>query len=79
MLLVGQIEDAVRAASAARDIRLVRTSVVPNGQALVAIAELARRGQLRLHVSATFPLEKSTEAHRRLDDVGVQGKVVLMP
>jgi NADPH:quinone reductase-like Zn-dependent oxidoreductase len=78
VLLVGIIPDAVRAAAAARDVRIIRTSVVPNAEALTALAELARRRQLVPHVSATFPLDKAGEAHRHLE-VGVQGKVVLLP
>ena len=77
-LLVGQFEDAVIEAAAARNIRLARISVVPNHEALADIADLIRHGQLMPHVSATFPLEKAGEAHTHLD-IGVQGKVVLLP
>lgn len=77
-LLVGAFDDAVKAAAAARGVRLARISVVPNKESLARLTALAASGQLVPHVSATFPLEKAGEAHRHLD-TGVQGKVVLIP
>ena len=77
-LLVGVFDDQVRTAAAARDVRLVRISVVPNAASLHRIAELSADGRLVPHISATFPLDQAAEAHRHLD-VGVQGKIVLLP
>ncbi len=77
-LLVGQFDDRVIRAAAARNVRLARIRVVPNARALADIAESIRRGELVPHVSAAFALEKAGEAHSHLD-IGVQGKVVLLP
>lgn len=46
---------------------------------LRAIAELASSGRIRPHVCATFPLERTRDAMRLLEERRVIGKVVISP
>ena len=41
------------------------------------ITPLVREGRLKPHVEATYPLERAAEAHERLEDGHVRGKLVL--
>jgi NADPH:quinone reductase-like Zn-dependent oxidoreductase len=41
------------------------------------ITPLVHEGRLRAHVEATYPLEKAAEAHERLEEGHVRGKLVL--
>jgi NADPH2:quinone reductase len=47
------------------------------GEILRRCGELCDGGELRIHVAETFPLERAAEAHRRLEEGHVQGKLVL--
>ncbi|MCW2796204.1 NADP-dependent oxidoreductase [Nocardioides sp.] len=71
-------DDGARDLAAARGIRLARIRVAPDRLALLALADLAARGLLVPHVSATYSLEKAGDAHREFD-TGVLGKIVLTP
>jgi len=48
-----------------------------NHAALKTLSDLAERGQLKLRVAQTFPLEQAVEAHRLLERRGLRGRVVL--
>ena len=47
------------------------------GEILRECAALFDAGKLRIHVAETFPLEQAVEAHRRLEQGGTIGKIVL--
>jgi NADPH2:quinone reductase len=49
-----------------------------HGEILNECAALFSSGQLRAHVSQTLPLAQAVEAHRRLEQGHMQGKLVLM-
>jgi NADPH2:quinone reductase len=44
---------------------------------LNALRQLIERGQLKPVIDSIMPLEKVSEAHRRLEAGGVRGKLVL--
>jgi NADPH:quinone reductase len=46
---------------------------------LAELFELAVRGDLKVTVSATYPLERAADAHRALEGRGTMGKLVLVP
>lgn len=71
-------DDGVAAIAAERGVRHETLMVSPSGKDLGALASLAEAGQLRPHVSATFPLARAAEAHARLAE-GPLGKIVLTP
>ncbi len=50
---------------------------VQQGEILRRCAKLIDRGELRIHVSRTFPLEQAAEAHRLLEQGHTQGKLAL--
>lgn len=49
----------------------------PNAARLATIATLVERGQLRPVISAEIPLQEAAEAHRRIENGDVKGKIVL--
>jgi NADPH:quinone reductase-like Zn-dependent oxidoreductase len=51
--------------------------VRPDGDELRELAELVHQGRLRPHVEEVFPLERAAEAHARVEDGHVRGKLVL--
>lgn len=51
--------------------------VEPDHSGLEAIAELAEKGVLRVHVAATFPLAQAARAHEMGETGRTQGKIVL--
>jgi NADPH:quinone reductase-like Zn-dependent oxidoreductase len=51
--------------------------VRPDGDGLRYICELADAGKLRPHVEEVFPLERAADAHERIEDGHVRGKLVL--
>jgi len=51
--------------------------VRPDGDELRELADLAAAGQLRPHVEEVFPLERAAEAHERIEEGHVRGKLVL--
>lgn len=58
-------------------VRVTGILVEPDRAGLEALAELAERGDLRPHVSATFPLEEAARAHELGETGRTQGKLVL--
>jgi NADPH:quinone reductase-like Zn-dependent oxidoreductase len=48
-----------------------------DGKQLGRLVELHSEGGLQVHVKGVLPLEKVSEAHRRLESGGIQGKLVL--
>jgi len=58
-------------------IRVETMLAHPDGAALGAIVELARRGQLRTRIAQTLDLSQASEAHRLAERGGLRGKLVL--
>jgi NADPH:quinone reductase-like Zn-dependent oxidoreductase len=77
-MLLPPVSAEVATAAAERGIRIAEIGVRPNPVALTALTELVERGELWPHVQAAYPLEKAADAHAELD-LGVQGKLVLVP
>lgn len=75
--LLGETDDAARAAATERSVTISRINVRPDPGALDHLVRLVDEGRLVPHVSATFPLEQVAAAHRELEG-GVRGKVVLV-
>lgn len=50
-----------------------------NREALVQVLEAARRGEVRVPVDAVLPLAQAAEAHRRIRERRVRGKLLLAP
>jgi NADPH2:quinone reductase len=48
-------------------------------EGLAELFDLAVRGELRVTIGATFPIERAADAHRALEGRGTTGKVVLLP
>lgn len=53
--------------------------VEPNSTELAALAQLADEGRLKMHVSATFPLEQTKEAMKQIETHHTRGKIVIVP
>jgi NADPH:quinone reductase-like Zn-dependent oxidoreductase len=51
--------------------------VRPDGDELRELADLVAAGQLRPHVEEVFPLERAADAHERIEEGHVRGKLVL--
>lgn len=77
LLSLTEVVDGSAAAARAKGVRFEGIDVVPDRDALRALADLAANGDLVPHVGAEYPLEDAAEAHRRLAD-GVIGKIVLV-
>ena len=60
-----------------RGIRVRLTQVAPDGAMLTTLSDLASAGALALRVAQTFPLEQAAEAHARLAEGGLRGRLVL--
>ncbi len=43
-----------------------------------ALATLAERGQIRAVIDSSFPLERSADAHRKIEAGGMKGKIVIL-
>jgi NADPH:quinone reductase-like Zn-dependent oxidoreductase len=59
-------------------VRVTGILVEPDRAGLEALAELASAGELRPHVSRTFPLEEAAGAHELGETGRTQGKIVLI-
>ncbi|MCA0051586.1 NADP-dependent oxidoreductase [Mesorhizobium sp. B283B1A] len=70
------VNDAMRADAAARDIRVERMSVVPDREGLVELGLLIDANKLTVHVAKSFPLEEAGAAHAFLATRPI-GKVAL--
>lgn len=51
--------------------------VRPNAGQLAELGRMADEGRLAVHVQETFPLERAADAHERLEEGHVRGKLVL--
>ncbi len=69
------VEAARRAAAGRVDVRWML--VEPDRSELETLADLAARGVVRPHVSATFPLQQAAAAHELLRSRRAEGKLVL--
>ncbi|GGM63655.1 NADPH:quinone reductase [Micromonospora sonchi] len=58
-------------------VRAVTYLVEPDAEGLESLADLVRRGQLRLHIANELPLQRAAEAHRLIATGRTTGKVVL--
>jgi NADPH:quinone reductase-like Zn-dependent oxidoreductase len=53
--------------------------VEPNSLHLDHLRDLADSGQLKVHVSQTYSLDKAAEAHRQIETHHTKGKIVIVP
>ena len=63
--------------AAARGIRSTGYVVSPDARTLAVLSRLIDDGALRVHIDGEYPLEEGEEAHRRLGEGHVRGKLVL--
>jgi NADPH:quinone reductase-like Zn-dependent oxidoreductase len=68
--------EQLRLAAAGR-VRVTGVLVEPDRAGMEAIADLVAGGDLRAHVSETFPLERASKAHEVGETGRTQGKLVL--
>jgi NADPH:quinone reductase-like Zn-dependent oxidoreductase len=54
------------------------TEYAENQAALGGLGQLVARGKLTLRVSETFPLERATEAHKKMEAGGIRGRLVIV-
>lgn len=54
-------------------------SVTADGARLAEVAALLDAGTLTTRAAGTFPLDAATQAHARLAEGGVRGRLVLLP
>jgi NADPH:quinone reductase-like Zn-dependent oxidoreductase len=64
---------------AERGIRVRLTQVSPDAAMLTTLSDLATSGALTLRVAQTYPLEEAAQAHGRLAEGGLRGRLVLTP
>jgi NADPH:quinone reductase-like Zn-dependent oxidoreductase len=60
-----------------RGIRIRLTQVSPDAAMLTTLSDLASTGALALRVARTYPLEQAAQAHARLAEGGLRGRLVL--
>jgi NADPH:quinone reductase-like Zn-dependent oxidoreductase len=60
-----------------RGIRVRLTSVAAEGSMLTTLSDLAASGELALRVAQTYPLDDASQAHARMAQGGLRGRVVL--
>jgi NADPH:quinone reductase-like Zn-dependent oxidoreductase len=60
-----------------RGIRVRLTSVAAEGSMLTTLSDLAASGELVLRVAQTYPLDDASQAHARMAQGGLRGRVVL--
>ncbi|MDN3258584.1 zinc-binding dehydrogenase, partial [Streptomyces sp. CSDS2] len=65
--------------AAERGIRVEAVSVQSDAALLTELARLADQGVLFARVAETYPLTAAAEAHARLADGGLPGRIVLVP
>lgn len=63
--------------AAQRGIGATNILVYPSREQLELLSKLVESGQLRPHISQTFPLERVADAHRALETGRTVGKIVL--
>jgi NADPH:quinone reductase-like Zn-dependent oxidoreductase len=71
------VSDELIAAAEEQGKRATGFLVEPDHAGLRSLVGLVEQGELRVEVGASFPLERAADAHRRLEEGGVRGKVVL--
>jgi NADPH:quinone reductase-like Zn-dependent oxidoreductase len=64
---------------AERGIRVRLTQVSPDAAMLTTLSDLAASGALTLRVARTYPLQEAAQAHGRLAEGGLRGRLVLTP
>ncbi|HEX6446622.1 MAG TPA: NADP-dependent oxidoreductase [Streptosporangiales bacterium] len=62
-----------------RGTRVVNEWIRADAGSLAQLVALVEAGVLDLRVAATMPLDRVAEAHRRLADGGLRGRIVLVP
>ncbi|WP_406458738.1 NADP-dependent oxidoreductase [Streptomyces sp. NBC_01622] len=62
-----------------RGVRTGAVEVSADGARLAELVALVEKGVLTLRVADTYPLADATEAHARLAEGGVRGRLVLVP
>jgi NADPH:quinone reductase-like Zn-dependent oxidoreductase len=60
-----------------RGIRVRLTQVAPDAAMLTTLSDLAATGALALRVAQTYPLDQAAQAHARLAEGGLRGRIVL--
>ena len=60
-----------------RGIRVRLTQVAAEGSMLTTLSDLAASGELVLRVAQTYPLDDASQAHARMAQGGLRGRVVL--
>jgi NADPH:quinone reductase-like Zn-dependent oxidoreductase len=60
-----------------RGIRVRLTQVAAEGSMLTTLSDLAASGELVLRVAQTYPLDDASQAHARLAQGGLRGRIVL--
>jgi NADPH:quinone reductase-like Zn-dependent oxidoreductase len=60
-----------------RGIRVRLTQVAPDAAMLTTLSDLAATGALSLRVAQTYPLDQAAQAHARLAEGGLRGRLVL--
>lgn len=64
---------------ARRRTRVSTVWVGADGERLAELSALAGAGRLPLRVAETLPLDRAADAHRRLAEGGLRGRLVLLP
>jgi NADPH2:quinone reductase len=62
-----------------RDIRVAKVGVVPSSEGLAVLLSDLAAGRLVTRVAGRLPLSSAAEAHRRAEEGGLRGKLVLLP
>lgn len=62
-----------------RGTRVVNVWIRANDPRLADLVSLVDKSELTLRVATTYPLEAAAEAHRRLAEGGLRGRMVLVP
>jgi NADPH:quinone reductase-like Zn-dependent oxidoreductase len=79
IVLPGGVPESVAKAAEKQSKRTSGIQVEPDYCALESMAALADEGKLTVAIDETFPLAQASEAHQRLEDGRVKGKIVLIP
>ena len=64
---------------ALRGTRVTSVAIRGDGGQLAWLSELAAAGRLTARIADVLPLEQAAEAHRRLAEGGLRGRIVLVP
>ncbi|MCX5115014.1 NADP-dependent oxidoreductase [Streptomyces sp. NBC_00378] len=62
-----------------RGITVAEQWIAADADALARLSSLAGTGQLTVRVADTLPLHEAAQAHRRLAEGGIRGRLVLVP